>query len=191
MVAYRLGGRYGQDRSAGTFHKLTHARQRMQKVQELIARGHHDQIEELTNPAANGTVPEPAGTWTGLHQQWLDGTHNLKPSTRDTYRRHGRSLARAIGDQDPTRFDWQECRDLVTQLVQRGLAPRTVKAYIDTFKLVLDYTGVDPNPARDRRVKLPHRPAKQPNIPTPRRSETTSHHTSCLPSTPSKPPGSG
>ena len=34
-----------------------------------------------------------------------------------------------------------------------------------TFKLVLDYAGVEPNPARDRRAKPPHQEAKQPNVP--------------------------
>ena len=85
MVAYRLGGRYGRDRSAGTFPKLTHARQRQAKVQELIARGQHDQIPELVNPATT----QPAGSWTTLHQQWSDGMHNLEPSTRRTYQNHG------------------------------------------------------------------------------------------------------
>ena len=165
MVAYRLGGRYGRDRSAGTFETLTLARHRRLRVLELIARGEHDQIPELANPDP-ATTAEPAGTWTGLHQQWIDGTHNLKPSTRDTYQRHGRSLAKVIGDRDPTRFDWKDCRDLVTNLVERGLAPRTVKAYIDTLKLVLDFADVKPNPARDRRVKLPRQPAKQPRIPS-------------------------
>ena len=154
MVAYRLGGRYGRDRSAGTFETLTLARTRRMKVMELIARGEHDQIPELANPGL-ATTAEPAGTWTELHQQWIDGTHNLKPSTRNTYQRHGRSLAQVIGDRDPTRFDWKDCLDLVTNLVERGLAPRTVKAYIDTLKLALDFAGVEPNPARDRRVKLP------------------------------------
>ena len=37
---------------------------------------------------------------------------------------------------------------------------------MDTFKLVLDYAGLEPNPARDRCVKLPRQPAKQPNIPS-------------------------
>ena len=165
MVAYRLGGRYGRDRSAGTFETLTLARTRRMKVMELIARGEHDQIPELANPEL-ATTAEPAGTWTELHQQWIDGTHNLKPSTRNTYQQHGRSLAKMIGDRDPTRFDWKDCLDLVTNLVQRGLAPRTVKAYIDTLKLVLDFAGVEPNPARDRRVKLPRQPAKQPRIPS-------------------------
>ncbi|MCY4087080.1 MAG: hypothetical protein OXG37_09425 [Actinomycetia bacterium] len=64
MVCCRLGGRYD---SAGTFDKLTHARQRLTAVQGLIARGEHDQIPELSNPAANGAHPEPAGTWTRLH----------------------------------------------------------------------------------------------------------------------------
>ena len=165
MVAYRLGGRYGRDRSAGTFETLTLARTRRMKVMELIARGEHDQIPELANPEL-ATTAEPAGTWTELHQQWIDGTHNLKPSTKNTYQQHGRSLAQVIGERDPTRFDWKDCLDLVTNLVQRGLAPRTVKAYIDTLKLALDFAGVEPNPARDRRVKLPRQPAKQPRIPS-------------------------
>ena len=121
MVAYRLGGRYGRDRSAGTFETLTLARARRMKVMELIARGEHDQIPELANPEL-ATTAEPAGTWTELHQQWIDGTHNLKPSTKNTYQQHGRSLAKMIGDRDPTRFDWKDCRDLVTNLVEQGLA---------------------------------------------------------------------
>ena len=97
--------------------------------------------------------------------------HNLKPSSRRIYEQHGRALAQLLGDQDPTRFSWQDCRDLVTALVQKGLAPSTVKAYTGTLKLVLDYAGLDPNPARDRRVKLPRQPASQPA------SQTTSQTT--------------
>ena len=77
MVAYRLGGRHGLDRSAGTFHKLTQVRQRMQKVHEVIARGEHDQIQELANPAA--AQPAPARSRTELHQQWIDGSTTSSP----------------------------------------------------------------------------------------------------------------
>ena len=89
MVCYRLGGRYGRERSAGTFETKTLAQSRRMKVMELISRGEHNQIPELVNPAAAAA----AGSWTALHRQWIDGTHNLKPSTRRTYERHGRSLA--------------------------------------------------------------------------------------------------
>ena len=164
MVAYRLGGRYGRDRSAGTFETLTLARVRRMKVMELIARGEPDEIEELVNPAA--AQPAPAGSWTGLHQQWLEGTHNLEPSTQRTYANHGQALSDAIGDRDPLAFDWRDCCDLVNALLGQGLAPGTVKAYFGTLRNVLDYAGVEPNPARDRRVKLPRQPAKQLNVPT-------------------------
>ncbi|MCY4085350.1 MAG: hypothetical protein OXG37_00290 [Actinomycetia bacterium] len=183
MVCYRLGGRYSREQSAGTFDKLTHARQRLTAVQGLIARGEHDQITRLANPAP----AEPAvRSWPALHRRWLDGTHNLKPSSRLVYEQHGRALATVIGHRDPTQLSWQDCRDLVTALVQQGLSPRTVKAYTGTLKLVLDFAGLEPNPARDRRVKLP---ASQPNnptsphAPTSKRSAPTSQPSCCCPST--------
>ena len=163
MVAYRLGGRYGRDRSAGTFPKLTHARQRQAKVQELIARGEHDQIPELVNPAAQ---PASAGSWTGLHEQWLDGMHNLEPSTKRTYRNHGQALAEAIGDRDPTMFGWRDCRDLVRRAHRAGTSPRHRQGLHRHIQSSCWTTqGVDPNPARDRRVKLPRQEQKQPDIP--------------------------
>ena len=172
MVAYRLGGRHGQDRSAGTFETLKLAKARRMKVMELISRGEHNQIEGLVNPA---TVPEFTGSWTGLHQQWIDGMHNLKPATRRTYQNHCQALAQAIGDRDPVAFDWRDCRDLVEALIEQGLAPATVKAYIGTFKLVLDSqastrtrpaTGASNSPPRTETTQHP------PHAPTSMRSAT-------------------
>jgi integrase len=36
-----------------------------------------------------------------------------------------------------------------------GLKPSTTRLYLTTLRAVLDFAGVDPNPARDRRVRLP------------------------------------
>jgi hypothetical protein len=40
-------------------------------------------------------------------------------------------------------------------IASAGLASASLKRYMATFRLVLDFARVDPNPARDRRVKLP------------------------------------
>ena len=184
MVAYRLGGRYGCDRSAGTFETLTLARTRRMKVMELIARGEHDQIPELANPDP-ATTAEPAGTWPLLHQQWLEGTHNLKPSTRDTYERHGRSLAKMIGDRDPTRFDWKDCRDLVTNLVEQGLAPRRARARPTNRQGLHRHVQARPR-LRRRRAQPGPRPARQ--TPPPTRQTTTDTQPRPHPGDPHPPP---
>ncbi len=35
------------------------------------------------------------------------------------------------------------------------LKPSSLSRYVATLRMVLDFAGVDPNPARDKRVKLP------------------------------------
>jgi integrase len=46
------------------------------------------------------------------------------------------------------------------------LSPLSVRNYLGTLRLVLDFADVDPNPARDRRVKLPRPEENVPNPPS-------------------------
>jgi len=41
-----------------------------------------------------------------------------------------------------------------------------VRKYLGTLRQVLDFADLDPNPARDRRVKLPRREQNIPNPPS-------------------------
>jgi hypothetical protein len=36
------------------------------------------------------------------------------------------------------------------------LAPATLRVYLGTLRQILDFAGVEPNPVRDKRVKLPY-----------------------------------
>jgi hypothetical protein len=59
---------------------------------------------------------------------------------------------------------------------QEGSFPLSVRNYLGTLRLVLDFADLDPNPARDRRVKLPRPEENVPNPPRPqkwRRSSRT------------------
>jgi integrase len=47
-----------------------------------------------------------------------------------------------------------------------GLAPRTTQAYVRALKMILDFAGVDPNPARDRHVRLPRIASEPMNPPS-------------------------
>jgi integrase len=38
---------------------------------------------------------------------------------------------------------------------EKSLTPKVLRDYTGTLKMVLDYSGVEPNPARDRRIRYP------------------------------------
>ena len=42
----------------------------------------------------------------------------------------------------------------------------TVAQYLDVLKVLLDFVGVEPNPARDAKVKLPRRVSEEANPPS-------------------------
>lgn len=46
------------------------------------------------------------------------------------------------------------------------LKPSTVRNYVTKLRLILDYAGVAPNPARDKNVKLPAVVAEEPDPPS-------------------------
>jgi integrase len=51
-------------------------------------------------------------------------------------------------------------------IASAGLASASLKRYMATFRLVLDFAGVELNPARDRRVKLPRVVDEEPEPPS-------------------------
>ena len=73
MVCYRLGGRYSQERSAGTFDKLTHARQRLTAVQGLITAA-------TTTPSPTSPTP-PSPSWLAPHGESCTNVGWTGPTT--------------------------------------------------------------------------------------------------------------
>jgi hypothetical protein len=71
-------------------------------------------------------------------------------------RRYGRRVDE-IGVNDVSAF--------IDALTDAGYKPETIKKSRDALAMTLDYHGVDPNPARDKRVKLPKQ--RKPHVPPP------------------------
>ena len=53
----------------------------------------------------------------------------------------------------------------VGELAERH-TPGTVRQYVHALRAVLDYAGVEPNPARNRRIRLPRMVTDEPEPPT-------------------------
>src|SRR6185503_15357779 len=58
----------------------------------------------------------------------------------------------SFDDRDPATITSSDVQEWIAGLT---LKPSSIRRYVATLRAVLDFAGVDPNPARDSRVKLP------------------------------------
>lgn len=154
-VKYRLHGRYGKIEHAGAFPTMKQARARAAKVGEWIAEARDPRVELERFLEPNLTVLE-AG------RAWLRGRRSIAPSTHAGYRRRVERIGADL-DLEAARLTWRDVNDWIDKL---GVGPATVSEYVTTLRAILDHAGVDPNPARDRRVELPRRDRTPLVVPT-------------------------
>ena len=150
QVRYRLGGCAHPVCHAGSFPTRKEARTRRDLVAGEIAAGRDPRLalEHLHGRAADTRT---LSQWTQLYlesrRDWADST---VASARHTLSRVNETLGR----RDPATITPHNIQRLVGQLTE-NLKPATVSRYLATLRPLLDYTGVEPSPARDRTVKLP------------------------------------
>jgi hypothetical protein len=169
VVRYRLGGRTYPIVHGGSFGKLRDAQERERLIGGELAAGRNPALLL----AAMRTPPEPVTveTLAELGERYLVSRVDLDEKTEQIHRS---VLNRANiwgGTLDPLLFTFAECQELVGWLMRgdeehKGLSAATVKKYMNVFAQVLDFAGLDPNPARDRRVKLPTVLQDEPEPPT-------------------------
>lgn len=75
-----------------------------------------------------------------------------------------RKAGETFGERNPQTITVPEVADWVGALAEKHKAG-TVGLYLLTFRLLLDFAQVDPNPARDPRVKKPKQVREEPNPP--------------------------
>lgn len=150
QVLYRRGGREYPIESAGTFKSLKDARIRRDLVSGWIAAGLNprDELRKLTlTPPKIRTVREWLVEYQASRIDLADQTlHNVRSHV-------ARINASAIADRDPSTLTVADIQAFVVGCAD--LKPSSMKRYLTTLKLALDFAGVDPNPARDRALRLP------------------------------------
>jgi integrase len=116
-------------------------------------------LEEFGKPLAKlETLRQLASRYEVSRIDYADETaKNLKS--------HLKRIVERFGDREPATITWTECQELAAAWSE-VLKPSSVSRYFRTFRLLLDFAGVDPNPARDKRVKLPTIIDEEPNPPT-------------------------
>jgi integrase len=155
QVLYRRGGREATIESAGTFARDREAKMRRDLVAGWLAQGLNPKVEM----AKLNVELRPARSYTEETEAMIQTRHD---AADETIRMMRKALDKVVAlrpdlaAKTPSAWDVRDVQELVAAMVDTGLAPATVDKYlIHGPKLVLDFADVKPNPARDKRVKLP------------------------------------
>jgi integrase len=158
-VEYRLGGRRTRIRYGGSFRSMREASLRKNWVVGELANKRAPDLRLLeAEPERAPTVAEMCERWRATRVDVDDATRTL----------HRVALARVLPHLGARRVDELEpfdIADLVAKLHAAGRKRETIRKSRGYLASVLDYAGVDPNPARDRNVKLPKE--RKPHVPPP------------------------
>lgn len=149
-VRYRLGGRESELKYGGAFRTKGDADARARWIAGEIAAMRVPDLVALEESAAPPVLLRAAG------DNWLESRIDAAASTRETLRKSIAHAVTSFGDRDPASLTPQEIAGWVGELANR-LAPGTVEKALGALRQLLDHVGVEPNPARDRRVRLPRR----------------------------------
>lgn len=160
-VRYRLGGRAYPVLRAGTFKTEREAKARRDLVAGEIAHGRNP-AELLREVSTAVDIFVSLETW---GESFVASRIDVAENTRKMYRSHLRKIGETFADRDPHSITATDVAEWVAQQAEER-KPGTVAQYLDCFKVLMDYIGVEPNPARDARVKLPRRVTEEANPPS-------------------------
>jgi integrase len=148
VVRFRLGGRAYPIEHAGSFRTLREARIRRDLVAGELAAGRNPR--DLL--AAMKAAPAPVRTFTTWASLYKASRVDVAASTLANIETHAKAFAPSFGERDVHGITFADVQQWVSG---SGLSPGSLRPYLQTLRQVLDFAGCEPNPARDKRVKLP------------------------------------
>jgi integrase len=98
--------------------------------------------------------------------EWQASRLDLAEASARALGVHLRRILPVFGEREPQAIAWTDVQAWLGSLAADGLRPGTIHQYVTTLRLLLDFCGADPNPARDRRVKLPRMVSEEPTPPS-------------------------
>lgn len=146
-VRYRLGGREARQRYAGSFRTRREAEARARWVAGELAAMRVPDVRALAAVSERVTLVEAA-------RRWQESRIDIAENTRNVHRKSLVHVLAAFGEREPESIAPAEVAAWVGELAGR-YTPGYVRKIVDALAMVLDHHGITPNPARDRRVRLP------------------------------------
>jgi integrase len=158
VVRYRLGGRAYPIVHGGSFKTRREALIRRDLIGGELAAGRNpaDALRALSESPQGRSFGEWATAYESSRVDFAAET--LKGLTS-----HLKTILPTFKDRDPATITPADVQEWIAGL---ELKPGSVRRYLATLRAVLDFAGVDPNPARDSRARLPreeHVPVDPPS----------------------------
>ena len=153
VVRYRWGGRA---------YKLIHLGSRATRREASILRdwgagelaAGRDPRAEMVRRAREARSPARAISMDAWWDRFIASRVDVTDGTRGNYRKAQAAFSAQLGTRDPQTLALADVQDAILR-VSETVEPSTLAKYVSTLRQVLDFIGIEPNVARDRRVKLP------------------------------------
>jgi integrase len=87
--------------------------------------------------------------------RWQASRQDVREATALQHRTSLSHVKRLLGDRKCGDVDWEDVQRMIDVLAHEDRARESVRKCRTALSMVLDFAGVTPNPARDKRVKLP------------------------------------
>ena len=128
---------------------------------------------DLLEAIAKVTIATATISLSTWGERFLASRIDVDENTKKNYRSSIRKVGETFGDRDPATITASEIAEWIAALAA-DRKPGTLQQYLIAFRLLLDHVGLDPNPARDPRVRLPKQVARSRPRPRPSTSRRSS-----------------
>jgi integrase len=154
---FRCGGREAPTRYGGSFRTKREADERKRWIAgELGAK----RVPDLRWSEPTAPIFARAA------KNWQAARVDVAASTRDQHRIQLDKLLPLIGSQRIDTLTAEDFIEVVAQLHASGTAREKIRKTLGAGAMALDHAGIEPNPARDRSIKLPREEPEQINPPS-------------------------
>jgi integrase len=157
-VSFRTGGRESRIRYGGSFTSRKGAERRARWVRAELDSMRLPDIRALEREREPRTMAAAAA-------EWQSSRIDVAANTRNVHRKSLAHVLAAFGEREPASLASAEVAAWVGRLSSANppsatgraapFSPGYVRKIVDALAMVLDHEGIAPNPARDRRVRLP------------------------------------
>jgi integrase len=147
-VRYTLGGRESSKRYGGSFRTQREAEARIRWIGGELAAMRVPDLRQLEGPMDVPTLAEACDRWRASRVDVAEGTRVL----------HRVALGRVTPILGSLRVDEVTVDDVNRMVVELAKTRKreTIRKSVKYAASVFDEFGIDPNPFRDKRVRLPH-----------------------------------